>query len=370
LEAFKRLHSAGQNLWMSHVSREQISNGSLMQYIEDGAVTGLSLSLQAVCHTLSSSSVYDDAICKKLDKALFGESLAFDLILEDIHHAAGLLWHVFDRTDGVDGWAALPLSPLLTCDPETLLQSVEALHARVKWKNTLITIPGLPEMLRAIEEIVFAGIPINISFIYSCDQYLNVAEAYLCGVKRRIAAGLKPAVSVFTSIPVSQLAATLSKKMTPQEATRASTLIARKIYKTMRTLHTSQQWEQVYNVGARILRPVWVVSDNESTTASDISLCNNLVTPLTVAAMSERTMGEFVNHGPPEALLLPDDYDLDAILAGQQEAGLSFKHLAGSLQDDAAASQIKTWITLLDVIARKSADSVQIKSATMTTGEH
>ena len=146
MEVLERLHSAGQSLWMDHVAREQIYNGSLVQYIEDGAITGLSLSPQAVCHTMHSSPVYDDVIIKKLGKGLYGESLAIDLILEDLHHTADLLRHVFDRTDGVDGWAALPVFPLLTSDPDTLLQSVSVLHTQLKRKNTLITVPGLPDM--------------------------------------------------------------------------------------------------------------------------------------------------------------------------------------------------------------------------------
>ena len=355
---------------MDHVAREQIYNGSLMQHIEDGAITGLSLSPQAVCHAIHSSPVYDDGIIKKLGKGLYGESLAIDLILEDLHHTADLLRHVFDRTDGVDGWAALPVFPLLTSDPDTLLQSVSVLHTQLKRKNTLITVPGLPDMLGTIEEIVFTGIPITISLIYSCDQYLNAAEAYLRGIERRIDAGLKPAVSAFISIPIFHLTAELSKEMKQQAATEASIAIARKIYKTMRTLHTSQQWERAYNAGARPLRLIWVSLDDEPAAASDIFLYDQLVAPFTVAAMSEQTMGTFIKHGHPEALLPANSDDCEEIQADHQKAGFSFKHLAGSLQDEAAARKVKTWIMLLDAVARKSAVVMQSEPAIMSRGEN
>ncbi|MEA2116226.1 MAG: transaldolase family protein [Thermodesulfobacteriota bacterium] len=361
MEAPERLHSTGQSLWMDHVDREQICNGSLIQYIKEGAITGLSLSPQAICHSISNSTVYDDGICKKLDNSLYGEALVVDLILEDIHHAADPLKYVFDRTDGVDGWATLPISPLLTSDPGTLLQSVSVLHTRVNRANVLIMVPGLPDMLGPIEEIVFAGVPINITFIYSCNQFLNTAEACLRGIKRRIALGLKPTVPVFISIPISHLAAALAKEIKQEAATRASIDIARSIYKTMRMLHTSQQWERAYNVGARPLRLVWVSSDDESAAVSDISLYNYLAAPFTVVTMSERTMGAFFDHGHPEALLPYDGYDYEENVAGHQKAGRNFKHLADSLQEKAAAWQVKTWITLLDTVARKSASCTHVE---------
>ncbi len=370
MKANEKVHSVGQSLWMDHIDRKQIYNGSLMQYIGDGVISGLVLSSQAICHTMNSSSVYDDGIYEKLRNGLFGEPLATDLILEDLHYAADLLRHVFNQTDGASGWAVLPLSLLMTSNSDDLLQSVTVLHARLKRENTLITIPGLPEMLGAIEEIVFAGIPINISLIYSSDQYLNAAEAYLSGIERRIDAGLKPAVSAFISIPIFDLATALSKEMKQQAATGASIAIARKIYKTMRTLHASQQWERAYNAGARPLRLIWASLDDESAAASDISLYDQLVAPFTVAAMSEQTMGAFIKHGQPDALLPVEGVDNEEILAGHQKAGLNFNHLAGSLQDDATGRQVITWITLLDAVARKSAVVMQSEPAIMSRGEN
>ncbi len=370
MKAKEKLHRIGQSLWLDHIDCKQIYNGSLMEYIEDGVISGLVLSSQAICHTMNSSSVYDDGIYEKLRNGLFGEPLATDLILEDLHYAADLLRHVFNQTDGASGWAVLPLSLLMTSNSDDLLQSVTVLHARLKRENTLITIPGLPEMLGAIEEIVFAGIPINISLIYSCDQYLNAAEAYLRGIERRIEAGLEPAVPCFISVPIFDLATALSKEMEQQAATETSLAIAGKIYKKMRILHGSPQWERTYNLGARPLRLIWVGSVYEPTAVSDTSSCEHLIAPFTIAAVSEQSIGAFINHEHSEVLLPADDDDCGEIPTGHQKAGLSFKHLAGRLQDDEATHQVKTWIMLLDAVARKSASVIQMKPAIMGKGEH
>jgi len=369
LKSDKKLHSIGQSLWVDHVNRKQIYNNALTQYIEDGVVSGLLLSPQALCQTIKISSIYDDGIFRKLNKGLYGKSLANDLILEDVHRAADLLRYVFDQTNGVNGWAVLPVSILLTSNPDELLQSVSVLHARLKRKNILISIPGLPDMLEAIEEIVFTGVPVNIALIYSSDQYLQVAKAYLRGIERRIETGLKPAVPGFVSISISHLAAALSTEMEQRAVPEASIAIAKKIYRTMRALHGSLQWERTYNVGARPLRLIWVGPDDESAVALDISNYASLIAPLTVAAISEQAIEAFINNEHPEVLLSADNDDYEEILAVLQKAGFDFKHLTNRLQDDIAARQVNAWILLLDSVARKSATVIQTKSDIMDRGE-
>lgn len=370
MKAKKKLHRIGQSLWLDHIDRNQIYNGSLMKYIEDGVISGLLLCPEAICRKMNNNSVYDYGVYEKLRSGLFGAPLATDLILEDLHYAADLLRHVFNQTDGVDGWAVLPLSPLMTSNSDDLLQSVTILYARLKRENTLITIPGLPEMLGAIEEIVFTGIPINISLIYSFEQYLNAAEAYLRGIERRIEAGLKPAVPCFISISIFHLATALSKEMAQQAATETSLTVAGKIYKKMQLLHGSPQWERTYNLGARPLRLIWVGSIYESTAVSDTSSCEQLIAPFTVAAVSEQSIDAFINNRHPEVLLPADNDDCVEILTGHQKPGLGFKHLADRLQDDAAAHQVKTWIMLLEAVARKSANVIQTKPIKICKGEH
>ena len=351
-----RLRAAGQSLWMSQVSREMIEAGSLITQIEDLSITGVAVSPEAVCQALSSGHVYDGAITKKLKTGLYGKELAFELILEDVHYAADLLRHVFDRTEGTDGWALLPISPLISNNADTLLSSVLALHSAVKRPNTLMTIPGLPEELTTIGEITFAGIPCNVACIYSHDQFLNAADACLRGIERRIAAGLKPAATAFISIEISRLAASFLEEMPPGKATQTAINVAEKIYRTMRTLHTSQRWERAYNEGARPLRLVWV-GPEDNTADSTAALFKHLVAPRTVMALSDNDTKELLHD---QVIFSP----IQAEWEDEKEfaTGPDFNTYAAELQEKNFALQVQSWIALLENVARKSATIVQEKT--------
>ena len=353
----KRLRAAGQSLWMSQVSREMIEAGSLLAQIEDLSITGIAVSPEAVCRVLSSSQVYDGAIAKKLKTGVYGKELAFELILEDVHYAADLLRHIFDRTEGTEGWAVLPISPLISDNADTLLSSVLALQSAMKRPNMLLTVPGLPSELTAIEEIVFAGIPCNVACIYSHDQFLDAADACLRGIERRIAAGLKPAATIFTSIEISRLTASFLEEMLPAEAIRTAIDVAGNIYRTMRVLHTSQQWERAYNEGARQLRLVWVGPEDNQATDSTAALFKHLVAPRTVMALSDNDTKELLRDQVMFATMQAEEKD-----GKEFAAGPAFKSYAAELQEKHFALQVQSWIALLENVARKSATVVQQKT--------
>jgi len=353
------LQTIGQSLWMDHVARDIIYDGSLIRHIEDLSITGISQSSHAICQALNRSDVYDRVILKKIREGLCGEALAFDLILKDVRYAADLLRHIFDKTDGVDGWVTLPVSPLRMNDSEQLKNSINDLHSQLKRPNVLITLPGFPEYSELIEDLVFTGVPINISFICSHDQYISAAEAYIRGIERRISNGFKPAVSTFSSISISCLNRALLKKVTRETATQVTIAIARKIYRSMRVLHTSQKWERAYNAGARFLRLIWVNSDQERTTSSEHLVIKHLIAPLTVTSMSESVLNEFIDVGQVQSAMPETGDDCDQVLARSQEAGINLEQMATSLQKELVDLQVKTWIMLLDMLARRSATIIQ-----------
>lgn len=354
MEGLEQLGAVGQSLWMSHVCRGSFQERSLTEYIEYCSITGIALSLNVMCQALSSSEVYNVSIYDKLKEGIFGEPLAIDLILDDVKHAADQLRHVFENTDRVDGWAVLPLLPKPTGTLEAQPQEISALYAQMKRPNILITVPGLPEMMKAIEEIVFTGIPINISQIYSSAQYLKVADAYLCGIERRISAGLKPVVPAFISIPISRLATEISKTITNTRAIQTALDSAKDIIRAMRVLHTSQSWERIYCKGARPLRVVWQASDDVSIAGLTQELFNDLIAPFTVMMMSERIMGEFSKH---QGLRLPmtrnmvdsQDFPVDTDFS---------TNFSKEMQKSGQADQTKNWIMLLEALARKSASII------------
>ena len=361
LNAHEQLRSIGQSLWLGHVSRKQLCNEILMRYVDDGILTGLVLSLRAINHSMSRSSVYDDAIRARLNEELYGEPLLTDLILDDTQQAADRLLHLFDRSEGVEGWVAVPVSPLQANTPDTLLESVSALRGRLQRKNVLITVPGCPKLFNAIEELVYAGIPLHITLVYSSSQFASVAEAYLQGVNRRLAAGLKPAVSAFTSIPLLQLASQLGKATSGAGSSRAVLAVARKIYASMCDLNHSPLFEHLFETDARPLRLIWSCSDHEPAKDAMCSLHDHLAAPFTVAQMSEQVMAEYCRCGHPAEPMPKDGGDAEQVLADFGKTGLDPEKLADIFQENAVEHQEKEWITILDTVARKSTEIIQMK---------
>lgn len=364
----ERLRTTGQSLWLDHVSREQIHDGSLMRCITDWSITGISICPEAFGNSLSFSGIYDDVILKKLEDGLYGEELVRGLICEDVRYSADLLRHVYDRTDGVDGWVVFPGSPLSIYVTDLLAKAVTELYVHVQRPNILATIAGTSENLSTIEEIIFAGVPLNISFIYSHNQYLSVADAYMRGINRRITAGLKPTVSAFISIPISRLARALNKTVAPKTASITAIAMAKKIFKTMRIQHTSSQWERAYSAGAKPLKIIWSGSAYEQGKDSDSLLQRQLLAPFTVTSLAEVEIKSFFSRTRIEPIMPNDGGDCEKTLQDLKDKGVNLDGLATTLQKEDVTAQLKTWIMLREIVAHKSATVIQTKNI-LPTGE-
>lgn len=362
MDVLGKLRTTGQSLWLEHVTRELIRDGSLALFIEDWSITGMSFSPEAFHHVLSNSRAYDSAILERIGKGLYGANLVKSLILEDVRCAADLLRHVHDRTDGIDGWAILPVTHISICDTDILAEAITDLHTRVHRPNTLVTVFGISENLEVIENLVFEGVPVNIAFIYSHDQYLRAADAYLRGIERRIAAGLKPAVQAFISISISRLEAALSRQMSRKAAIHLAITMARKIYNAMRTLHSSRQWERAYNSGAKPLKIIWNGSNYENDTYSAISLFKNLIAPFTIASLPRQTIEKFLFDKTPDTMMADDGGDWDETLEHNLTTGLNFESIADNSQTNDVSEQVQKWIMLLEIVAKKSAAIIQNKN--------
>ncbi len=363
MNTLEQLRTTGQSLWLDHVSRQQIQDGSLMRCIEDWSITGMSLSSEAIGHALSFTETYDKVILKKIKEGLYAEQLAISLILEDVCHAADLLRHVHDRSDGVDGWVTIPASPLSTYDTGRLAESISDLHAQIHRPNILVTVSGYSENLDVIEETIFKGIPINIDFIYSADQYLRVAEAYLRGVNRRIKAALKPAVPAFISVPISRLEDELSKQMSKEAASISAISIARKIYRAMKTLHGSSQWERAYSAGIKPLKLVWGGTAFIQETDSDVHLYSKLIVPFAIALLPEQTIEKFINNTLASTTASIDGGDFK-MKAESKEFDLAT--IADDLQANEVTKQVKTWIMLRENVGQRSAAALQTENVIIT----
>jgi transaldolase len=285
----QRLQGIGQSLWLDNITHRLLASGTLLSYIRELSVTGLTSNPTIFDHAIKNSNDYDDVIRRKLDEGRSGEELFFELALEDLRQAADLFLPVYDRSDGVDGWVSLEVSPLLAHNTAGTLAAARALHNRAERPNLFIKIPGTSEGLPAIEEAIFRGVPVNVTLLFSGCQYVAAAEAYLRGIERRIAAGLNPDIGSVASLFVSRWDVAVAEKVPEPLRNQLGIAIARDAYVRCRTLLDSQRWQRILNEGARPQRLLWASTGTKDPNASDILYVEALALPATINTMPEAT---------------------------------------------------------------------------------
>ena len=355
MKANQLLHNLGQSLWLDNITRDLLNSGTLKRYIDELSVTGLTSNPTIFEKAISGSTAYDAGIGEKLAKGVSGEKLFFELALEDLTRAADLFRPIHDRTSGVDGWVSLEVSPLLAHDTASTLAAAKDLSARAARPNLFIKIPGTKEGLPAIEEAIFAGIPINVTLLFSREQYVAAAEAFLRGIERRIEAGLDSTVGSVASIFVSRWDAAVAGKVPAELSNKLGIAIAQRTYRAYRTLLGSPRWQRAYNDGARPQRLLWASTGTKDPKASDILYVKALAAPFTVNTMPEATLNALAEHTDLGNILPADGGDCEQVLAQFAKAGINIDALAAQLQDEGAKSFVKSWNELMDVIKSKSA---------------
>jgi transaldolase len=355
MKATRLLHNLGQSLWLDNITRDLINSGTLKRYIDELSVTGLTSNPTIFDHAIKNSSSYDAAIRKKLDEGKSGEELFFELAVADLTRAADLFRPVFDRTNGVDGWVSLEVSPLLAHDTASTLTAAKSLHARAGRPNLLIKIPGTKEGLPAIEESIFAGVPINVTLLFSREHYVAAAEAFLRGIERRIDAGLQPDIGSVASVFVSRWDAAVAGKVPAALNNRLGIAMAKRTYKAYRELLGSPRWERIYNAGARPQRLLWASTGTKDPKALDVLYIKSLAAPFTVNTMPEGTLKALADHGDLSEIMSADGGDCEAVLDQVGAAGIDIDDLGAKLQDEGAKSFVSSWNELMGVIASKSA---------------
>jgi transaldolase len=355
MKATQLLHNLGQSIWLDNITRDLLTSGTLKRYIDELSVTGLTSNPTIFDHAIKNSSAYDAAIREDLAKGKSGEALFFDLALEDLTQAADLFRPIYDRTNGVDGWVSLEVSPLLAYDTASTLAAAKELHARAGRPNLLIKIPGTKEGLPAIEEAIFAGVPINVTLLFSREHYVAAAEAFLRGIERRVDAGLKPDVGSVASVFISRWDAAVAGKVPAALANKLGIAIAGRTYKAARDLLGSPRWQRSYNAGARPQRLLWASTGTKDPKASDVLYIKALAAPFTVNTMPEGTLKALADHGELSEIMSADGGDCEAVLEQFGKAGVDVDALAAKLQEDGAKSFVDSWKDLMGVIDSKCA---------------
>jgi transaldolase len=353
MKATHLLHEAGQSLWLDNITRDLLRSGTLQHYIDEWSVTGLTSNPTIFEHAIEHSTAYDASIRAKLAQGRSGETLFFELAIEDLTQAADLFRPIFERTNGVDGWVSLEVSPLLAHDTAATLAAAKDLFARAGRPNLFIKIPGTREGLPAIEEAIFAGVPINVTLLFSREQYLSAAGAFLRGIDRRIDAGLKPDVASVASLFISRWDTAVVGKVPAALQNQLGIAIAQRTYKAYHDLLDSPRWQRACNDGARPQRLLWASTGTKDPKASDLLYIQALAAPFTVNTMPEATLKALADHGHFGGLMAADGGDCESVLAEFAQADVDIHVLATKLQDEGAASFVKSWNDLMAVLSAK-----------------
>ena len=349
-----RLHRLGQSLWIDNITRDMVRKGTLARYIDELSVTGLTSNPTIFERAIQTSSAYDSTIrARRAGKS--SEEIFFELAIEDLRQAADLFRPIHDRTHGMDGWVSLEVSPLLANDTAGTIAAAKSLFARADRPNLMIKIPGTPAGLPAIEESIVAGIPINVTLLFSREHYLAAAEAFLRGIERRIEAGLSPDVASVASLFVSRWDAAVAGRLPEPLNLELGIAIAQRTYKAYRAVMHSPRWQRIYNAGARPQRLLWASTGTKDPKASDVMYVQALAAQFTVITMPEPTLLAVADHGELKTLLRADGGDCEQVLAAVTAAGIDLYALAARLQDEGTSSFAKSWNELMAVIAAKSA---------------
>jgi len=345
-----KLHELGQSLWLDNITRTMLDDGTLARYVDELSVTGLTSNPTIFDKAISGGDVYDEQIDELASGDSSPEEIFFELAITDLRRATDLFRDIHGRTDGVDGWCSLEVSPKLADDTETTIKQAAKLHGQAERDNLLIKIPGTGAGHRAIEESIFAGIPVNVTLLFSREHYLGAAESYMRGVERRIEAGLDPAVGSVASLFVSRWDKAVMGEVPDELRDRLGIAIGKRAYRAYRELLDSERWQRLENAGARPQRLLWASTGTKDPEASDVLYIEGLASPFTVNTMPEPTLHAFADHGDVGEPLPADGGDAEQVLAEFDAAGIDVEALAVRLQEEGKQAFVDSWNELLKTI--------------------
>jgi transaldolase len=351
----KQLHDLGQSIWLDNITRDMLDDGTLRRYIEQLSVTGLTSNPTIFDEAIGKGAAYDNGIRQKASAGLSGENLFIELALEDLRRAADLFKPEFDRTEGIDGWVSMEVSPLLANDTQGTVAAALSIHKQASRPNLYVKIPGTPAGVPAIEAAIFAGVPVNVTLLFSREQYLKVADAYMRAIERRLAAGLDPKINSVASLFVSRWDRSVADKVPQELRNRLGLAIMQRTYRAHCELIASRRWEDLEAKGARKQRMLWASTGTKDPKAPEDLYVSGLVAPDTIDTMPEKTLLAFAKGGTVAGVMAKDGGDAEHVLDRFARAGIDVDALANQLQIDGAASFVKSWTELLKRIEEKSA---------------
>jgi transaldolase len=354
VQATQQLHDAGQSLWIDDITRDMLDSGRLAKMIAELSVTGLTSNPTIFEKAIGKGTDYDAAVEKLVREGLSDEALFFELALQDLSRAADLFLPVYNRTAGVDGFVSLEVSPLLAYDTQATIAEAKRLSAKAGKPNLFIKIPGTREGLPAIEAATFAGVPVNVTLLFSTADYLAAAEAYMRGLEKRVAAGLDPDVRSVASVFISRWDRAIVEQVSAELKNRLGIAVGQHAYRAYRDVMASDRWQRLENAGARPQRLLFASTSSKDKRTTDTLYIEALAAPNTVNTMPEETLRAYADHGTFEGVLPASGGDCDEVLVAHEKAGIDVNGLAQQLQTDGAKSFVASWQDLLKSIGSKS----------------
>jgi transaldolase len=360
----KKLRDLGQSLWLDNITRDLLDSGTLQRYIDEWSISGLTSNPTIFDEAIGGSTAYDSPIRDAANGAQSDEALFVELALDDLGRAADMLRPIFAATDSVDGWVSMEVSPLLVDDTAGTIEAATRIAAQANRPNLFVKIPGTTAGIAAIEESIFNGVPINVTLLFSREQYLAAAEAYLRGIERRIAAGRDPRVASVASLFVSRWDKATHDSAPPDLRNRLGIAVGGITYRAYREVLSSLRWQRLAELGAQPQRLLWASTGTKDPDASDCLYVEALAAPDTIDTMPEKTLRAFADHGKVKGVMATDGVAAEATLALFSKAGVDIDALAHQLQREGAQSFAKSWRQLMDRVASKrSAFAKQSRSA-------
>jgi transaldolase len=349
----QQLHDLGQSLWLDNITRQMLDDGTEQGYIDEFNITGQTSNPTIFDKAIGGGDAYDDQIAELREKGMGPEEIFFELALADVTRAAKMFAEIHKQTDRMDGWVSLEVSPKLAYDTEGTTQQAADLHGRAE-ENNFIKIPGTPEGLPAIEESIFAGVPINVTLLMSTDQTMAAADAYMTGIERRIEADLDPDVPSVLSLFISRWDVAVHDQVPDEMKNTLGVAVGKKTYAAWREMLDSDRWKGLAEKGARMQRLLFASTGTKDENASDTLYVEAFAAPDTINTMPDKTLKAFADHGKVGDPLPADGGDADEVFKAHQDQGIDTDALGLKLQKDGADAFVKSWEELLSTIESES----------------
>jgi transaldolase len=347
----------GQSVWLDFISRELMDSGTLKRMLADG-IRGMTSNPTIFQHAISKGNDYDRDIEQGIEREETGPQIFEHIAVSDVGRAADLIRPVYDESNGTDGFVSIEVSPGNAYETDATIHEVKRLWDSVQRPNIMVKIPGTEPGLPAIRRMLAEGININITLLFSLEQYREVLEAYLQAMEERIEAG-KPVerISSVASFFVSRVDSAVDKELSELKrmdlAGKAAIANACLAYRHFQQVNESDRWKKLAAKGANVQRPLWASTSTKDPSYSDILYVQELIAEHTVNTMPPQTIDAYRDHGQPRKSLLDNLKSADDILREIGKAGVDLDKITSALIEEGVKKFADSYDQVIDAIEEK-----------------